>query len=158
MFIISCGESIPYRERKEICYKALDIEKEAGFKIPEEDYKLLDKILYEIEKEIVIKKSYTEDEAKEILRKIGFIIRRNNINNYDGIDFYLLSKSIQGRKFTCLPFVLIFISIAERFQLPLWGISAPDHIFVLWEDKSNNIYWETTLNCSLKINAIINYF
>jgi tetratricopeptide (TPR) repeat protein len=53
-------------------------------------------------------------------------------------DLYL-NKVIDGRKGNCIGLSILYLSIAERLRLPLFGVNVPEHIFVRYDDGEQRI-------------------
>ncbi|GAJ11882.1 unnamed protein product [marine sediment metagenome] len=59
-------------------------------------------------------------------------------------EYYFLSSVIENRQGSCLGLSLLYLALAERIGLPLYGVSAPDHTFVRYDDGKKRINIETT--------------
>ena len=57
-------------------------------------------------------------------------------------DLYL-NKVIDRRKGNCVGLSILYLSIAEKLSLPLFGVNVPDHIFVRYDDGEQRINIET---------------
>lgn len=57
-------------------------------------------------------------------------------------DLYL-NDVIDRRKGNCVGMSILFLSIAERLGLPIFGVNVPDHIFVRYDDGETEINIET---------------
>ncbi|MCR4289258.1 MAG: tetratricopeptide repeat protein [Candidatus Scalindua sp.] len=57
-------------------------------------------------------------------------------------DLYL-NKVIDRRIGNCVGLSILYLSIAERLSLPLFGVNVPDHIFVRYDDGEQKINIET---------------
>jgi tetratricopeptide (TPR) repeat protein len=53
-------------------------------------------------------------------------------------DLYL-NKVIDGRKGNCIGLSILYLSIAERLRLPLFGVNVPEHIFIRYDDGEKRI-------------------
>jgi tetratricopeptide (TPR) repeat protein len=53
-------------------------------------------------------------------------------------DLYL-NKVIDGRKGNCIGLSILYLSIAERLKLPVFGVNVPEHIFVRYDDGEQRI-------------------
>jgi tetratricopeptide (TPR) repeat protein len=53
-------------------------------------------------------------------------------------DLYL-NKVIDERKGNCIGLSILYLSIAERLKLPLFGVNVPEHIFVRYDDGEQRI-------------------
>jgi len=53
---------------------------------------------------------------------------------------------IDRRQGYCLSLSILYLSIAERLNLPIYGVVVPGHFFVRWDDGKNRINIETTSN------------
>ena len=128
-------------QRTEIGYKMLDLEKEGGFLIDTTAYLILDSIMNDAEKEITFKEKYTKEEAIDLLERFHKILKNYKIT-YDTLHTY--SQALLERKFDCKFYSLTYLSIGERFKLPIYTNLAPSHIFIEWKNINLNFYWETT--------------
>ena len=57
-------------------------------------------------------------------------------------DLYL-NKVIDQRKGNCVGLSILYLAIAERLSLPLFGVNVPEHIFVRYDDGEQKINIET---------------
>lgn len=55
-----------------------------------------------------------------------------------------LNSVLNRKKGRCVGLSILYLTIAERIGLPLYGVSVPGHFFVRYEDKKNRINIETT--------------
>ena len=55
-----------------------------------------------------------------------------------------LDSVIDRRQGYCLSLSILYLSIAERLGLPIYGIVVPGHFFVRWDDGTNKFNIETT--------------
>ncbi len=66
---------------------------------------------------------------------------------YDSVagnpDNYLLDRVIARRHGNCLGLSALYLLLAERLSLPLWGVYVPSHCFVRYEDGGVRINIET---------------
>ena len=53
-------------------------------------------------------------------------------------DLYL-NKVIDARKGNCIGLSILYLSIAERLKLPLFGVNVPEHIFIRYDDGEQRI-------------------
>ncbi|WP_372369711.1 transglutaminase family protein [Candidatus Uabimicrobium sp. HlEnr_7] len=68
-------------------------------------------------------------------------------NGWDHSNLYL-SLILEGRQGYCLGFAELWIALAQRLsykgkELPIYGVSVPQHIFVRWDDGTTRINVET---------------
>ncbi len=56
----------------------------------------------------------------------------------------LLSESLKYGLLDCDNLSLLYLSIAEKYKLPLKAIVLPQHLFVVWETETDTLYYETT--------------
>ncbi|MBT3879715.1 MAG: tetratricopeptide repeat protein [Candidatus Scalindua sp.] len=75
---------------------------------------------------------------KFLFDELGFIyVPTGNLE-----DLYL-NKVIDRRKGNCVGLSILYLSIAERLGLPLFGVNVPEHIFVRYDDGKQKINIET---------------
>jgi regulator of sirC expression with transglutaminase-like and TPR domain len=55
-----------------------------------------------------------------------------------------LARILDGAKGNCLGLTILYLAVAERVGLPLWGVSAPEHFFVRYDDGVTRINIEPT--------------
>lgn len=147
---ISCSKD----NKKELCYEVLDLEKKAGYQIDTTCYLLLDSIINDAE--IIIKKKdeYTFEDACKIFYRISDILDYYNLAPYINkspslIKNELFSTSLKNRQLDCECLCYIYLSIAGRLNLPIYGIILPQHTFLIWKGKKFNLYWETLYSTDL---------
>ncbi len=58
--------------------------------------------------------------------------------------YHFLNFVIDNRKGVCMSLSLVYLAIAERLNLPFYGVVAPAHFFVRYDDLVNSINIETT--------------
>ncbi|MDP2672225.1 MAG: tetratricopeptide repeat protein [Nanoarchaeota archaeon] len=97
-------------------YIIKEIQKENTLITPE----ILDRAI-DLSKEIITKQNYTEQEARNLMKKIDSTIFKQNPDLDD--------KSLSYNK------SLIYLAIAEENNLPLYPVSSLDQIFVRWDAK-----------------------
>jgi Flp pilus assembly protein TadD len=139
IFINSCSKP----QRIELCYEILKIDNNMDFKVSNDDYKLLDKIINKAESEIKVKKIYSKKEAIDILTKIYKIHESFGIRTPLRRYGEPLCVALNEKNFDCGNYVITYLSIAQRLKLPLFAVTAPQHIFLQWKDSDNSFYWET---------------
>ncbi len=59
------------------------------------------------------------------------------------LDDLYLNKVLDRRKGNCVGLSILYLSIAERLNLPLFGVNVPEHIFVRYDDGEQKINIET---------------
>lgn len=55
-----------------------------------------------------------------------------------------LARILDGAKGNCLGLTMLYLAVAERVGLPLYGVSAPEHSFVRYDDGVTRINIEPT--------------
>ncbi len=131
-----------------IGFVALDIELFAGLKVADTAYDFLEEIVATAKRGIPQKTTYTQIEALAHLQYISKIITHHQKLNrtYHGA----FSMCLQYRLFDCDINTLIYLTIAQELNLPLYAILMPSHIAIVWHnadadaDVPQTIYWETT--------------
>jgi tetratricopeptide (TPR) repeat protein len=58
-------------------------------------------------------------------------------------DNYLLDRVLARKHGNCLGLTALYLLLAERFSLPLWGVYVPSHCFVRFEEAGVRINIET---------------
>ena len=59
-------------------------------------------------------------------------------------EYCFLPSVIENRQGNCLGLSLLYLVVAERIGIPLYGVLAPDHTFVRYDDGKRRINIETT--------------
>ncbi len=54
-----------------------------------------------------------------------------------------LNEVLDRRKGNCVGMSILFLALAERLELPLFGVNVPDHIFIRYDDGETKINIET---------------
>ncbi len=123
---------------------ALDMEKAANLDVEAAQYLFIDDFINLLQPLIPSKTNYSEQEALQILQTIDYAIRRNRQQQMEYESAF--STCIRYRIFDCDINSLLYLTIAEHLQLPIYGMVLPKHVFVVWKDEEKNqeIYWETT--------------
>ncbi len=86
------------------------------------------------------------DEPKSIINTINEFLFDEleftyvQTGNLEGL---YLNKVIDRRKGNCVGLSILYLSIAERLGLPLFGVNVPEHIFVRYDDGEQKINIET---------------
>ena len=94
-----------------------------------------------------------EDNPERIVSLINqYLFQENTYSSLDPADpRYMktlegsaLPRVIENKKGDCLGLSLLYLALAERLGLPLYGVAAPGHIFVRYDDGETRINIETT--------------
>lgn len=159
VFFFSCNEKIEVGEEQSasthflpfwemvdttctIGIVALDMEKAAKLDVKESDYLFIEDFINLLQPLIPSKTNYTESEALQILQTIDYAIRRNRQQQMEYESAF--STCIRYRIFDCDINGLLYLTIAQHLQLPIYGMVLPKHFLVVWKDEEKEIYWETT--------------
>lgn len=137
-------------------YKVLDFEQQAHIDFSPDCYNILDDLVNKISSKILIKEHYSQKEARQLLETIG-----NTINEFGitGINTsYSFNNSLALKKFCCYGFAFTYLTVAQKFNLPLFAAIIPGHIFIIWDDKENEIWWEPTDNFPSDKQFYIDHF
>ncbi len=153
IFIFSCNNV----SRNAICYNILRLDNNIGFKVSNDDYTFLDKIIDKAESEIKVKENYSKKEAINILKTISKIHKELGITSPLRRYGEPLSVALHDKSFDCGNYVITYLSIAQKLNLPLYAVLAPQHIFLQWKDRKNNFYWETLYDMESSKEEYIKY-
>ncbi len=66
------------------------------------------------------------------------------VNNADDPQDLFLNSVLDNKKGYCLSLSILYLSIAERLELPVYGVVVPGHFFVRYADNSKSFNIETT--------------
>lgn len=132
-------------------YFMLDLEKSKGLFTGDESYKILDDIVVTVKNRITLKNSYTKQDALAIMNTIGNVLKEKGfIYDEDHIDDYY--QCLKNKAIDCDMYACTYLTIADKFNLPLGLVYAPGHAFVKWEDSNNSFYWECTISKEMTYN------
>lgn len=81
-----------------------------------------------------------EEIADYLYREEGFTLSPELVKP----DITYISKVLKSKKGNCLSMSIIWLLLAERLNLPIYPIIAPEHIFLRWISKNARINIETT--------------
>ncbi len=129
-------------EYRNIGFLALDLEKQAGFEVSNEEYNMLSSLIQQAGEKIQISKNPDKTEAvrslsaiNNLIREFGFQYKKNN----------LLSNGIRRREIDCLDASLFYLAIGEEYGLPLSLVLGPKHAFVRCQLPDGTYFnWECT--------------
>lgn len=148
--------SVDTSNAKLTAYRVLDLEKQAGIDFSPECYKILDELVNKISAKILVKEHYTKKEAEVVLESIGNSMAEYGIKVVD--TSYSINSSLVSKKLCCYGCSFTYLTVAEKLNLPISAAIAPGHIFVIWNDGENEIWWETTGNFISDKKYYIDYF
>lgn len=146
--------SIPFignSQVKEIAYQLLDIEVNAGVPYSEKANERLESIFKEFEKFRQANFEHYNDiqnlntalsllgGINEIIISNGFEIVNNDILTTENT--LLLSQSLEQKKLDCDILSIIYISIGQRYQLPIYGVLVESHMLITWNDGNDLIFY-----------------
>ncbi len=104
------------------------------------DVNKLEKIIENVEKQYNKKEKYSKEEVIEILKTT-----HREINNL-GLEYEI-------HKFDCSDMSFIYLAVGEKFNLNLFGVRAPGHMFIRYGSlestdivNKGDFNWETTEN------------
>lgn len=75
-----------------------------------------------------------------LFEEIGF----TTVDNADDPDDLFLHKVLERKQGYCLSLSVLYLSIAERLGLPVYGVVVPGHFFVRYDDGKTRFNIETT--------------
>ncbi len=122
LFAIPAGAVYSPKYRT-IAHEVLGIQ--AGLGEDENDYRRLDEIIDSIGSRLILKQSYTAEEAVENLERIncGFALLGIKCEK----EVLLLYEGLRNNKADCDIYVFIYLAVAEVYNLPLAGVEMPGH-------------------------------
>jgi len=125
---------------KTIAHDFLEMEKEFG--AGAEEAAAVDRLINKAIPRIAVRKTYTTEEAVEILHAIDVLLREEGFifkNNF------LLSAGLKKKRIDCDNYCALYIAVAEVLKLPIIPVYAPNHSFLRFcFDDGSYIDWETT--------------
>lgn len=125
----------------EFGYEVLRIENENEMPAGDDARAVLDELVTASLAAITPKENYTRSEALGVLNAIHRTIGKNGIEYESQV---LFSTGLRTRKLDCDLLSYVYLTVADVLRLPLYGIQSPRHFFLLWDDGTNVMYWETT--------------
>ena len=128
-------------------YIALDLEKEAGFTVTKADYDVLDRIVGHARAVIgtLANAPYSKEKALLILDALARVVATYCPSQVAEVGGGLYSAALRAQACDCDILSITYLTVAEAVGLPLYGILAPGHMMLLWDDGSTRFLWETTL-------------
>jgi len=111
----------------------LDMEQSLG--VEESDYLMLDSIIDEAAGRISNGSSGHNPDPEDVLFAIDEILDDMGFR-YGMPD--LFHDGLRSRKLDCFHYTITYISIGQVLDLPLYGVSAPEHAFVRWDDDGRH--------------------
>jgi len=125
---------------KNIGFLALEIEKKAGFDMFGYEHHFLEQII-----SLAKKKIDKNKEPRKVLKTIDGILRNDfGFKTRENIDSLSRSLDYGEKEFDCDTGSLLYLAIGQALDLPLHGVLAPEHLFIRWSGRNQNINWETT--------------
>lgn len=94
-----------------------------------------------------------EDNPERIVSLINqYLFEENTYSSLDPTDshymktveYSALPRVIENKKGDCLGLSLLYLALTERLGLPFYGVAAPRHVFVRYDDGEKRINIETT--------------
>jgi tetratricopeptide (TPR) repeat protein len=135
---------IPYASEvtnKEFGFEMLDAERQNGFEVSQSERKLLDAIIRSIMQKVQGLPTTTPNEVIRIFKTMNTVIKSYGITY--GVES-LLSTGLRNKKLDCDLLSYVYLSVADAIGLPIYGMNAPRHFFVMWDDGTTQVLWETT--------------
>ncbi len=122
---------------------ALALEKKAGYEV---DLKT-QQLVAEITAAVAAKIDNNANFDSLAIVKYFDLIHREVQSHIKLVTTYhsLLSTCLKYGIVDCDVLSLVYISVSQNLGLPVYGMLTPGHMFVIWRDKQQTIYWETTL-------------
>lgn len=74
----------------------------------------------------------------------GFSVPSTDPADLNQPRYHLMNYVLDNRKGVCMSLSMLYLAIAERIQLPVYGVVAPGHFFVRYDDMVHTINIETT--------------
>ena len=99
------------------------------------DVKTLERIISNVESKFLKKGEYSKEEAIKILNTTDKEIKS-------------LGLEYNENKFDCDDISFIYLAVGEKLNLPLYGVSAPQHLFIRYDKngKHNSLNLEDSIN------------
>jgi regulator of sirC expression with transglutaminase-like and TPR domain len=93
----------------------------------------------------------TSDDPDFIIRTINTYLFLDEGYCYDNSDFFgrkakncFLNGILDTKKGACFTMPLLYLCLAERLGLPIYGVNAPQHFFLRWNDENYRSNIEAT--------------
>lgn len=150
-FHVSADDHIPNHvweiepEKKGIASIILDIASESCQGIDKTHYlQQLDEICESIKTSVG--KNKTPEYIISTINAILFDTFGFKYTQKGDIEYIFLNKVLDNKIGNCVGLSLLYLCIAENLQLPVYGVSVPEHMFVRYDDGSYKINIETGYN------------
>jgi len=127
-----------------IGYEILVMEDKSGIGIGPVGEKALNQLIDYILARVPAKENYTATEAERLLQAVGNAIKEYGISYSK--DVTVFGNALQRREFNCYEYTFTYLTVGNNLNLPLSAAIAPRHVFIIWNDSQNEIWWETTGN------------
>lgn len=127
--------------------KSLDLQKDFGN--PSSALQTLDHLFGKIKTKIIPRSRYNKEEAVELLKVIGGVLREEGNFEYRKNNLLIegLKKQKNGKRFIdCDDYSSLYLVAGERLGLSLKPVYASKHVFLLCRlNARTRFYWEPTL-------------
>ncbi|MEK6825306.1 MAG: tetratricopeptide repeat protein [Nanoarchaeota archaeon] len=105
------------------------------------DYQTLEHVLENVRALIPLKTLSTFREATNVLHSIDMLLKREGFS-YKECNF--LSTGLRTGQVDCDMYSFLYLSMGEKYGLPLRAVTFPQHMFIRWNSPSLKFNWETT--------------
>ncbi len=152
--------SIP--EFQTVAHDILQLEAESLGYVP--DYVVLDSLLHEAQRAILVTPPYAQEDALTILQHIAALLHGQQFRIGDTM---LLSQTCAVPQDATMPihvgdcdtFSFLYLAIGDVLNLPLRIVSLPEHTFIRWEfEDGAYCNWETTANAVWTDDDYVNWY
>lgn len=132
----------PYQAQgTEFGYRVLELENRYGSTGIDEARRLLDSLVGEATAGISPKTSYTKPEAVALLQRIHRVLAAYGIQYASET---LFSTGLHEHRLDCDLLSYVYLTVADVLHLPIYGMQAPRHFLVMWDDGNTTLLWEAT--------------
>jgi len=138
------------KEKFSYSKELLDLEKQAGFDVRESHYKTLDSLIKKAAGYVHLGRS--NDAKKDAVENLVTIdaLFKNNKNAIDNKNL-LLSDALNSKNFNSFHYLVLYLDVASRKNLPLTPMKAGENIFVKYNfENSSYLNWETSFGIEQK--------
>lgn len=122
-------------------------------------YKRPKEFPYRTDKWIFDKINAYRADVRKLLEELNRTLTSPSILGGEGYKYQMeagiLSLGFKEKKINCHGFVTIYLSLAEKKDLPLYAVLVPGHILMLWQDHTGfKIYWEVTNGTEASVKTL----
>lgn len=138
-----------------VAHKVLSVEEDIGATVDE--YKTLDNLVDAAISKVAVNKNETD--VVEI--EFGFFLPVSKVIRDEGFSYYdepIFHKALRAQKLNCFGYSLVYLAVAQKLNLPVFGVMTPNHMLLRWQDDSVYLNFDPTYRDITADNELIQKF